>query len=36
MDVLSIVVFIVVLAIVLLDAAWPAIKKHFDETTKDR
>ncbi len=36
MDVLSIAVFVVVLAIVFLDAVWPAIKKYFDETPNDQ
>lgn len=35
MDVLSMAVFVVVLAIVLFDAAGPAIRKHFGGTTKD-
>jgi hypothetical protein len=36
MDVLSIAVFVFVLAIVLLDIVGPAIKKYVQGTTKDR
>ena len=36
MDYLSIAFFVVVLAVVLLDVAWPAIKKHFGRPNKDQ
>jgi hypothetical protein len=36
MDIISIAVFAVVLAVVLFDAAKTAIKKHFGGTNKDR